>query len=339
MPGSDRHAVTPSRGRRISWRPLLVVLSAVALALSGATGIAALSVGSAVDSSVVKIDDPFPSPALRPPEPAEKQAQNILLLGSDTRGSINGSLEGISGQRSDTMMVVHIPADGKGVTVMSILRDSWVDIPGYGTAKINAALSWGGVPLAVRTVEGLLNVRLDHVVMIDLAGFKAVTDAVGGVDIDNPQGFDSSQLPGRYFPAGPQHLNGTEALAFVRERYAFSDGDFQRVRNQQMVVNAILSAATRGGVLDDITKLNTAFDAMKPYVAVDGGVTAGYLAELAVELRGSEAPRFFTMPTAGTGTSDDGQSIVNVDWAALPALQKAFQGDNLDAYLREAAAG
>jgi LCP family protein required for cell wall assembly len=332
-----------------------VSVAAVMLFTVAAASVGAWSISRSFDEKVERIPHAFPAPEVRPPSvPAavggQQTAQNILLLGSDSRGSIGGSLSDIRGQRSDTMMVVHIAADRSAVSVMSILRDSWVEIPGHGEAKINAALSWGGVPLAVQTVERLLGVRLDHVAVVDLFGFKSVTDALGGVDLHNPIAFDSYHLNGYHFDEGPLHLNGAEALAFARERYAFADGDFERVRNQQLVTRAILGAMIRTETLTDVGKLADLFDALTQYIAVDDGLDAGYIAGLGVQLAGSVGSSargvgagagpgggvaFFTLPTEGTGSSDNGQSIVNVDWDELLEVRERFQTDTLSTYQAE----
>ena len=99
------------------------------------------------------------------------------------------------------MMLVHIPADRKGAYVTSIMRDTWLDIPGHGKAKINAAFAYGGVPLAVQTLEGLLDTRIDHVAAIDFEGFKGLTDALGGVEINNPIAFSPRTTKKHSVPA------------------------------------------------------------------------------------------------------------------------------------------
>src|SRR5690606_401872 len=106
---------------------------------------------------------------------------------------------------------------------MSIMRDNWVNIQGHGEAKINAAVAYGGIPLAVNTVENFIDARIDHVALIDFESFKGLTDAVGGVTVNNTIAFDSiNGGHGFSFAQGEITLNGDEALAFVRERYAFS---------------------------------------------------------------------------------------------------------------------
>lgn len=143
---------------------------------------------------------------------------NILLLGSDTRTGADAAL--VSGSRADTIMLMHIPADGKGVYIISIMRDTWVNIPGYGPAKINAALNYGGISLQVATVENLVGVKIDHVAEIEFEGFKSLVNAIGGVDVQVPFAFTSNVWT---FTPGLMHLNGSGALSFVRERYSFAE--------------------------------------------------------------------------------------------------------------------
>jgi LCP family protein required for cell wall assembly len=325
---------------RGGWWIALVALGVAAVLIGGSVALYAWSLSNTWDSQTEKITDVFPSDAARPPvtEPATSgAAQNILLLGSDTRGSVGGSLADLDGQRSDSIMIAHIPADRKSVYVMSLMRDSWVDIPGHGQAKINAALSLGGVPLAVQTIETLLGSRIDHVAVIDMDGLKGVTDALGGVDIDNPVGFLSSSLKGHYYPQGVQRMSGHQALAFVRERYAFADGDFQRARNQQQFIRAVMGKALTAETLTNPAKINDLVGAIAPYMAVDEGLNSSYLAQLGAEMRDVRVSNvtFFAAPTNGTGTSPDGQSIVNIDWEKFAAVQQGFQTDRLDLYKPE----
>ena len=353
--------------KRHPWRIAVGVFGTALLVIVAAGGVYAFTLTRAFDSTE-KISNAFPAEESRPPaaqrspgsqaetgtlaatdapapvDPSAAlgavpagQAQNILLLGSDTRGATGKSLADIRGERSDTIMVVHVPADRKNLFVMSILRDSWVDVPGHGQAKINAALSWGGVPLAVQTVETLLGTRMDHVAVVDFSGFEQVTDALGGVDIANPIGFDSYHLKGHYFESGRLHLTGAEAIAFARERYAFQDGDFQRVRNQQIIISSLLSAVMHKSVLADPRKTSGLLETVTPFLAVDDGFNSAYLTSLAWELRALRQPdvTFFTMPTNGTGTSSDGQSIVNVDWADLALVREGFQSGTLGNYQPE----
>ncbi len=155
------------------------------------------------------------------PAPSETGSTTILLLGSDTRDGIGQTLASAEGDRSDVMMVIRISGDREHVTAMSIMRDSWVEIPGKSDNKINAALAIGGVPLTVQTVENLLDTRIDHVAVLDFEGFAAITDVLGGVTVENERTFTPVTLPEVTFPQGEITVNGEEALAYVRERMAF----------------------------------------------------------------------------------------------------------------------
>lgn len=331
-----RRATRSARSRaRRAWQVIVAGATTLVVIATVFAGVSLYNLSQDFDTQVERLVAPFPTdaPTASPgstPAPATA-TQNILLLGSDTRGTNGTSIADLRGQRSDTMMLVHIPADRQNVFVMSIMRDSWLPIPGHGDAKINAAMSFGGVPLAVETVEGLLGISVDHVAVVDFGGFAGVTDALGGVSITNPIGFVSSKIPGHTFEAGPQMLDGTQALAFARERYAFVDGDFQRVRNQQILIKGLMKAVLTTDTIVTPGKLNGLIDALSPFLASDDGLGSAYLAGLTVELRDVryDDVTFFTMPTSGTGTSSDGQSIVNIDYERLEQVRQGLQADTL----------
>jgi LCP family protein required for cell wall assembly len=261
---------------------------------------------------------------------------NILLVGSDSRGAALGDAAAGSGsnQRSDTIMLLHLPADRSKVYSISLMRDLWVNIPGHGNAKINAAMAFGGVPLMVQTIETLFWQRIDHVVMIDFEGFKDVTDALGGVEVDITRPF-SSYHDHLQFAAGPTVLDGEHALAFVRERYAYADGDYQRVRNQQAFLRGVLAKLLSAGTLANPLTVHNVVSATSPYVSVDAGLDSATLAGLAFSLRElrKDDVVLFTLPTAGVGTSADGQSIVLPEWQAIRSLGSALGRNTLAEYV------
>ena len=236
-----------------------------------------------------------------------------------------------SDQRGDALVLIHLPADRKSVYGISIMRDLWVDIPGHGTAKVNAALELGGLPLMTRTVEALLGAHIDHTVMLDFQGFAAMTDALGGVDVNIKQSFTATADDKVHFPAGVNHLNGLQALAFVRERHAFADGDYQRVRNQQTFLKAMMAKLASEGGLADRGTVRKLIKTVLPHVTLDASFTLESLENLAFSLRSTPPGRgvFFTLPTAGTGFSRDGQSIVLKDPAATAALSAALRSGTL----------
>ncbi len=286
-----------------------------------------------------------PAPAAAPSAPASPTATpeppavalNILLIGSDSR--VNQRAPAAAGkasdQRGDALVFIHLPADRRGVYGISIMRDLWVDIPGYGEAKINSALSLGGLSLMTRTVEALLGAHIDHAVMLDFEGFAAMTDALGGVDVDVKQAFTGTVDDKVHFPAGVNRLNGRQALAFVRERHAFADGDYQRVRNQQTFLKAVMAKMAAGGGLANRDTARKLVRTVLPHVTLDPGFTLASLEDLAFSLRKTAPGQgvFFTLPTAGTGFSRDGQSIVLEDPAATAALSAALRSETLARYV------
>ncbi|QNE35330.1 LCP family protein [Leifsonia shinshuensis] len=289
-----------------------------------------LWLGSSFDDTVGRIRNAFPKDAGRPA--AVAGATNFLLIGSDSRSGLHDSLSGApTGERSDTLMLVHIPADRSGIVIVSLMRDLWVPIPGHGEAKLNAAFSWGGVPLTVQTVEGLLGARIDHVMVADFGGFGAISTALGGVKVWSDKAFTSKNMPGYSFEKGENRLEGSAALAFVRERYSFADADYQRVRNQQAFVRGTLQGFISAGTLTNPGRTQSSISTLARYLAVDEGMTASVAGSLALGFRGltSDAIHTLTLPTAGTGTSPDGQSIVYVDEARAVTLRKALASDDV----------
>lgn len=334
----DTDYESPQKKKRTGLMILLGALALVLIALLVAGGYL-FSLARSFDNGTTKLEGAFPEESLRPEKPeAAKDAVNILLLGNDTRATDQGEENFASlpnGGRSDTMMVVHIPANREGVYVTSIMRDTWLDIPGHGKAKVNAAFAYGGVALAVQTLEGLLDTRIDHVASIDFEGFKGLTDALGGVEVNNPIPFKQHLKNGIVFPEGAQTLDGEEALAFVRERYAFKDGDYQRVRNQQLYVKAVMSTLMSKETLTDPGKISETVKEFAPFVAVDETLDAVKVAKLGTSMTSvrSNDMHFFTLPNKGTGRSADGQSIVVPDMNVISNFAEALKKDEVGQFV------
>ena len=310
---------------------------AIFLVLTLATGGLALWVRHSLASGIETIADPFAGIATRAPQqsvPAgQEAATNILVLGTDSRTSASDPSQWAEGaQRTDAIMILQVSGDRKTVSVMSIPRDSWVDIPGHGQGKINAAYSYGGPSLTIHTVENLTGIHIDHFAVANFESFVALTDEIGGVVINlkTPQTLADTQ-----FPAGAQRLNGAQALAYTRERKSLPGGDFDRINRQQSWMRAIVSQVLHGGILTDPTRLYGFLSAVVRTMAVDEGFTIDEMQSLAIDLRGlrSRNINFLTIPTAGTGTSEDGQSIVVRDEAADTPLYGALATDTVQEYL------
>lgn len=325
------------RRRRRAWKIGLISVLAVVLVLVLGVGALGLWLRHSLGSKIETIDDPFAAISTRAPQQSvganQKPATNILLLGSDSRISAGDPSQWEAGaQRTDAIMIVQVSGDRQEVSVVSIPRDTWVEVPGYGQAKINAAYSYGGPSLTIQTVEQLTGVRIDHFVIADFESFEALTDEIGGVVINlkTPQTLADTQ-----FPAGAQRLNGAQALAYTRERKSLPGGDFDRINRQQAWMRAIVSQVLHGGILTDPTKLYGFLSAVTQTMAVDEGFTIDEMQSLAIDLRGlrSRNINFLTIPTAGTGTSEDGQSIVVRDEVADTPLYTALATDTVQEYL------
>lgn len=344
---ADADGTAPRRRRRLRdrWVLLSVLVALGVVVFGGAAGVAVL--GARLNSNVERIADPFADLTDRPPvvtptqqpggdTPVTQLPMNVLVLGSDSRISAGDPSSWQAGsQRTDAIMLVHLRAGGDGVDVMSIPRDSWVEIPGRGMAKINAAYSYGGPTLLIQTVEQLTGVRIDHFAVADFASFTSVTDALGGVPITLTEDLYSRDGD-LMLTAGERVLNGEQALTWVRERYTLARGDFDRVQRQQAWMRAILTKVSSQGLLDNPVRTVQLLDTVSRSVAVDDGVTIGVMQDVVGRLRGLKARdvEFFTVPVAGTGRSPDGrQSIVNLDRPAFDALMVAVANDQVAAYL------
>lgn len=284
--------------------------------------------------------EPAPAPAPPPAPEPPPVAMNILIIGSDSRGDSRAEeAQAAAGtpadQRADVLMLVHVPADRQKIYGISIMRDMWVNIPGRGEAKINAGLELGGIPLMVQTVEGLFNTHIDHTVMTDFAGFKRATDALGGVEVNVTVPFTSTHDSGHTFTPGINRLTGDQALEFVRERYAFADGDFQRIRNQQTFLKALVAQFMSAGTLTNPDKVVGVVQAVRPHLILDQDFTLDNLWRLGYSLRdvGPEDAIFFRLPDGGFGFSTTGQSIVFQNPGAIGAVSAALANGTLADYV------
>jgi LCP family protein required for cell wall assembly len=328
VPRQAEEAPVKRPGRR--WARILLLCFIAMVVLGTATAFVGWKYLRSVEGKVERTDvfEAVPE-ASRPPKPPSA-AMNLLILGSDSRNP------DITGSRTDTIMLAHVTADHSAAQIVSIPRDTWLDIPrtadgrGGVKAKINAAFAWGGIALMVRTVEDFTRVRIDHVVVIDFAGFEDVVNTLGGIDITIDDSFTSIHPPHRHFAAGRQHLDGAEALDYSRQRKQFKNGDFSRIQHQQQVIRAILAKATTAGILADPGALNRFLTATAHSVTVDRSFD---LLSTALEVRGIEASRirFITNPSTGTGREGN-QSVVYADRTAAAALYAAVRADTAAAW-------
>ncbi|MFF3845198.1 LCP family protein [Streptomyces sp. NPDC002328] len=330
------------RGRRSR------AFKAVGLTLAGALVLGVAALGWAyrhLNDNITSVDidnalgDNRPPRAVTVPTPSgtasatplPTTALNILVLGSDSRsGAQNQELGGgdSTGARSDTAMVVHIDAGRTGATVVSIPRDTLVDrpscplpsggstAPAYG-AMFNTAYSVGGPVCAVKTVESMTDVRMDHYVEVDFSGFAKLVNALGGVTVTTAEDIDDedSHLT---LAAGTHHLDGTQALALARTRHGIGDGsDLGRIGLQQTLVKALLEQIAATDLLTSPTRLYEVADAVTGSLTTDTGLDSlTELTELARSLKSLSSERLTTVTMPVVPAPSDPNRVVAREPAA-----------------------
>ncbi|WP_434062849.1 LCP family glycopolymer transferase [Rugosimonospora acidiphila] len=318
--------------RRPHWGRIALVIGAAVALVAVLSGFGIFLYSRHLDSQIARTDPFSQITGGRPPVVA-KGAMNILLLGSDSR---DPDEKADAGSRTDTIIVMHIQADHKHAYLISIPRDTYVNVPGHGDNKINSAFAFGGLPLVIETVEGFTGVHIDHLALIDFGGFQQVTDALGGVDMYIDKTITSIHPPYRTFQKGTQHLNGAQALDYVRQRYQFPDGDITREKHQQEFLKDILDKAASTGTLTNPSKLNSFLSALTKSMTVDKDFSVADMAWQFRNLRSSDLT-FMTSPYSGFGERD-GQSVVLSDHDKASALYDAVAKDDMAAYLAGASA-
>lgn len=294
----------------------------VLLACAGVLG-SALWLDTALHRSPVLTDYPG--------RPGAGRGSTWLLVGSDSRRGLTAEQQralttggDIGNGRTDTILLVHVPEFGSSTptTMVSIPRDSYLPIPGYGRDKINAAFAMGGGRLLAQAVEQATGLRLDHYVEIGFSGFADVVDALGGVTVclDAPM---SDPLAGIDLPAGCQTLDGRDALGYVRTR-ATPRADLDRMVNQQRFMAALLHRATSPAVWLDPWRWYSLPHAAADALTVDEGDHVWDLARLGWALHGSTAT--VTVPI-GEFTGNDSGSVVMWNHEAARQLFDALAAD------------
>ncbi len=328
QPGSVRRSAPHEWHARVWVAGLLAVL---VLGISG-TGWALVTYG---ESRINRVDA-FSGLTNRP---AEAEAVNYLLVGSDTREGIGNEYGTGSGARSDVTIVLHVSKKRDKVVLLSFPRDSLVTIPAHTSSedekvpakdeKINAALERGGPPLLIKTVEQLSGLHIDHYLQIDFAGFKDMVDALGGVDICVPEPLQDESA-GLDLQPGQQRLDPEQALAFVRARKSDPRGDLGRMDRQQQLLGAMLRHATSAGVLADPVKLTRFITAGLDSVTTDQALAPEDLIQLATRLRDLDTGQvqFVTVPVNNPNFLRDGISYMLLDEPAAEVVFEALRNDD-----------
>ena len=344
--GKRRHGGIPFYKRH---RKLVMILTSVVLVigLSGA-GYAYMlnSKLKNIDKVAVKLKDR--------PDPDKGDALNIMLLGSDKGKKLPGenakttlsedarAATWPNGKyRSDTIMIVHISADRQHVYLVSIPRDSFVmlyDADGNPThkEKINAAFSYYGPSGAISTLEHLSDLRMKHLAIIDWAGFKDLSTAVGGVPVYVPETvYDEAQHV--TWTKGDHLLKGNKALQYVRQRHGLLRGDFDRIARQQNFLRALMKKILDGGTMHNPVRLSKTLTALTKNLTVDEDWTPGDMRGLALSLRGTEEDNvtFMTIPVGAGSIDPTYGDIVNIDQVKSQELFTALKNDTVGDYLKK----
>ncbi len=234
----------------------------------------------------------------------------MLLLGSDARAD-----DPSMGKRSDTNILARIDASTGTVTLLSIPRDTKIEIDGYGTDKFNAAYSYGGVALAVKETSQLLDVDISHYAEIDFEKLIQLVDTIGGVEVDVPERINDPDAGDVIVPQGLQILDGEAALVFARSR-DYPDGDFTRTSNQRLLIQAIVKK-----VLNlPLTEMPGAIQSAAKCVTTD--LKAEAMLELAIQFRNATPLKMYSAIIPSTSAMIGGISYMLHDQANLPGLMK-----------------
>jgi LCP family protein required for cell wall assembly len=328
---------TPGRVKAPFWTKLLVVFGALLIMSSGGGYYLVTKGADDLVKKNVQTKDFFAAiPASERPKPAPSGRPigddpiNILMLGSDNAAGARG-YQGVTGQRSDSIILLHISRGFKHVYAFSIERDTYVSIPGHGKTKINAALTYGGEALAVRTVQNLLHIQIDHVVVVSFEALHKVTDVVGGVKVfvDKTTYDNQDHMT---WTRGWHTLNGVQAEHYVRQRHGLAAGDYDRMKRQQQFLRALIARATQTSILANPFKLESVVVSVAKSMTFDSGFPVKDFAFAAKDIN-LNAVTFATLPTAG------GQLINHISYqflnpVAANALGRAIKTDNFGPYFR-----
>ena len=354
LAGSRRAAASSSRGRDLRHG------AALGVRLVGALMSLVILVGSGWAWSVYRdfesnrtIADALPGGTLSPEEGVsvinDGKDQNIVLVGKDDRETAtDAELEELGTERdggslnTDTMMILHVPADGTKATLISFPRDSWVTIPGYGSNKLNSAYGLGsdgganpdaGRKLLVTTLQNMTGLTIDHYVEVDLIGFFRISNAIGGVDV-NLCSAQYDEFSGIDLPAGVSTISGTQALAFVRQRHGLDGGDLDRTARQRYFLTQVFTKVQSAGTLLNPFKLKDLVGAVSSSLTTDSSLDFFELAKQMQNLTGGGITEA-TIPTLGTDTIS-GLSVVVVDFAGMSDFIATVIGTATDSSLSDA---
>ena len=307
-------------------RNIAVALSISIVATSGALNFFSKAASNAIPRSK----------ALQGAPQSKNGDTNILLIGLDSRRDNEGNPipkeltkllrvgpVTVGGYNTNTLILIHIPADGKKAVAVSIPRDNYVNVPGYGMKKIKEAYSYAkyaedsklykegvkqplrerlsrdaGRVATIATVSQFLDVPIDHFAEVNMIGFYDLANALGGIQVCLNKAVSDTKYSGAVFPAGLQTISGADALRFVRQRHGLPNGDLDRTHRQQAFIAGVITKFRTQGVFGDIGKISALLDVAKKDVVIDSGFDVlGFLPQAKALTSGNI--KFHTLPIEG----------------------------------------
>ena len=320
------------------------ILTGISIAVLAISAVSALAFGT-VTASINKIDV-FSGIEKRPEK--KSTAMNYLLVGSDTREGLSkaelkalrvGSVATAAGKRSDTMLLVHISKARDKAVMISIPRDTFALIPEHTSktgklipavySKINSSFNWGGAPLLIQTIEEMTELKIDHYIEINFAGFARIVDSIGGVEICTKKNINDPKSH-LVLEAGVHTLNGIESLKYVRTREFDGMGDIGRMQRQQAFMSAVLRKATSAGVLLNPLTMASFINSALSAVTTDSELKNSDLIALAKQMKSlsTSSVRTLTVPLSDLNYYSNGvTSAVLWDPVLAPQLWTRLRED------------
>ena len=327
-------------------RNIAVALSISIVATSGALNFFSKAASSAIPRSK----------ALQGAPQSKNGDTNILLIGLDSRRDNEGNPipreiakllrtgpATVGGYNTNTLILIHIPADGKKAVAVSIPRDNYVNVPGHGMKKIKEAYSYAkytedsklykegvkqplrerlsrdaGRVATIATVSQFLDVPIDHFAEVNMIGFYDLANALGGIQVCLNKAVSDTKYSGAVFPAGLQTISGADALRFVRQRHGLPNGDLDRTHRQQAFIAGVITKFRTQGIFGDIGKISALLDVAKKDVVIDSGFDVlGFLPQAKALTSGNI--KFHTLPIEGY-VMRNSQSVNLVDEVKIRKL-------------------
>ena len=327
-------------------RNIAVALSISIVATSGALNFFSKAASSAIPRSK----------ALQGAPQSKNGDTNILLIGLDSRRDNEGNPipreiakllrtgpATVGGYNTNTLILIHVPANGKKAVAVSIPRDNYVNVPGYGMKKIKEAYSYAkyaedsklykegvkqplrerlsrdaGRVATIATVSQFLDVPIDHFAEVNMIGFYDLANALGGIQVCLNKAVSDTKYSGAVFPAGLQTISGADALRFVRQRHGLPNGDLDRTHRQQAFIAGVITKFRTQGIFGDIGKISALLDVAKKDVVIDSGFDVlGFLPQAKALTSGNI--KFHTLPIEGY-VMRNSQSVNLVDEVKIRKL-------------------